>query len=827
MNLFERLSVSRAIAVVANESQADTLAVERARDRLEQAGARAVPRLIEALAGSRNVAVLQEILAQTLGNESLPDVKKALVTAPPDLVDSLIPALGRQGRFDPNKLLDVFLDPDCRHKTVLAHALARHGTRIKGTAVLRLLDDLPSEDRAPVAWLLGQVASEALLPALAERLEQGDAVSRDLALRRAVIQAFGRLGGERAQATLIRLLDEDPRPEVRLSALDALMAIGEPPVDALCRRLRDGDMRVQSRTQDILAELDTPEIAQQVAAMLSDGEVETRRAAVEILNRKQGREALPALVEALVDEDWWVRGRAADAVAARGGRALIPAILPLLGRDPGERRSELVDLIRRLAGDQGITGLLVAGLEQRDQDLRRGTVRALATIGDAAAVEPLLALLEGGDTMDSEVLRALAQLGDPRAVKPLLARLQQADETEHESLFDALSQTTDSSRASSVVQAIRDLGPERDSASWRQLSEKALQTLQARFGDLLIEEQPATQGVAEQEQPPAASGHGPSESPMTPTLETLVPGKAGPKRRATIANIAPEAWSDLNPLSFKNGERLADRYNIIQQIGRGGFGVVVLAEDEIVGEQLILKFLAPHLAQDATAIQRFKHEIRYARRITHENVIRIYDMIALEGVFAIAMEYFPSHSLSAELHHEPRFALKHGLNVMRQVCRGLEEAHRVSVIHRDLKPGNILIDDQEQVKIVDFGLSAAATHGASRLTRSGLLLGTPTYMAPEQIEGHEIDQRVDIYSLGVLMYEMFTGRVPFEGPNAIATLFQHLDARVVAPRAVVPNLPEALETIILKAMARAPEARHPTAAALGAELDGLYTEVID
>lgn len=842
MNLFERLSVTRAIAAIDGPSKVGDRAVERARERLELAGARAVPRLIEAMAGSRNVGALQEMLALVMTAESLPHITKALVSAPPDVVDALIPLIAKPGRLDPNKFLEVFLDPDCRHKTVLAHALARHGSRVKGTEVLRLLDDIPPEDRAPISWLLGQIAGEALIPNLAERLRRGDDVATDLAFRRAAISAFGRLGGDQARVTLVTLLDDDPRPEVRLSALDALIAGGEAPIDALCRRLRDSDMRVQSRTQDILAELETPEIAHRVAGMLSDADVETRRAAVEILNRKQSESTLPALVEALDDDDWWVRGRAADAVATRGGPVLIPTILPLLARDDGERQSELVDLIERLGGETGAVGPLIGSLSRPDASIRRGAARALAVLGGDAAVDPLLALLEKGDTLEGEVLRAIAQLGDGRAVDPLLARLRDAGDDDHDPLFDTLAQVTDSNRASAVIQAVRDLGRNRDSASWQQASDRTLQTLRTRFGELVVEGEaasrqvpapPATAGVpgparpASEAPPPGATPPSVevSQSDTPATLETIVSAQINTSTPETMANVSSEGWADVNPLALKEGHRLGDRYRIIRQVGRGGFGVVVLAEDEIVDEQLILKFLAPHLAQDSTAIQRFKHEIRYARRITHENVIRIYDLIALEGVFAIAMEYFDSHSLSAELRHEPRLPLVHGLTVLRQICRGLEEAHRVSVIHRDLKPGNILIDDNEVVKIVDFGLSAAATHGASRLTRSGLLLGTPTYMAPEQIEGREIDLRADIYSLGVLMYEMFTGRVPFEGANAIATLFQHLDARVVAPRAIVPSLPETLETIILKAMARAPEARHPTVANLADELDRLYEEV--
>lgn len=822
MNLFERLSVSRAIAVIDGPLRADDAARVRALERVEQAGSKAVPRLIEALENSRNTADLIDLLARVLTTEALPYVTKALSDGAPEVADAVLAVLAKPGRWDANKLLPLFLDPDCRYKTVLAHTLAQHGSRIKAPALLALLDDLLPEDRAPVAWLLGQLAGEAMAPRLAERLLAGDEVACDLAVRRALIGALGRLGSKQGRSAMIDLLDSDPRPEVRLALLDALVAGDEPPIEAICRRLRDGDIRVQSRAQDILSGLPSPAVVHRVAELLADDAVETRRAAVEILNRKGDESALPALVDALEDDDWWVRGRAADAVATRGGRVLIPAVLPMISRSAGDRRSELVTLIERLAGDKPPFDILATCLGRSDTEVSRGAVRALGELGEVRATESLIALL-GKDTerrLDTDILAALTKLADPRAVAPLLERLEVADDEARSQIIETLGAVTDSEQVSLVVERISRATQRRASDALERLVDRTLESLRARLGDLGMPAAAAAPGGV-----PAPSPAAPESDDSQPTLVTHVTGK--PAHRDTIIDSAASqaSWVDVNPLAFKPGQRLGDRYRVIRQVGRGGFGVVVLAEDEIVGEQLILKFLAPHLAQDTTAIERFKHEIRYARRITHENVIRIYDLIALEGVFAIAMEFFQSHSLSAELRHEPRLPVVHGLGILRQVCRGLTEAHRVEVIHRDLKPGNILIGAGEHVKIVDFGLAAAATHGASRLTRSGLLLGTPTYMAPEQIEGRDLDHRADIYSLGVLMYEVFTGRVPFEGANAIATLFQHLDAQVVAPRAVVPSLPEGLETVILKAMARAPEARYATAEQLTAELDRLYAEV--
>jgi serine/threonine-protein kinase len=258
---------------------------------------------------------------------------------------------------------------------------------------------------------------------------------------------------------------------------------------------------------------------------------------------------------------------------------------------------------------------------------------------------------------------------------------------------------------------------------------------------------------------------------------------------------------------------LVDRYRVIRRIGQGGFSTVFLVEDMMVREEVILKILNPQVALDDNMIKRFIHELRYARRVTHENVIRIYDFVAIGGAYAISMEYFPSHSLEDELQDGKPLALKRGLKIIWDICRGVGAAHQANVVHRDLKPPNILINDSGLVKIVDFGVAAVTSDMNTRLTRIGTLLGTPTYMAPEQVRSRTIDARTDIYSLGVITYELFTGRPPYVGDD-MAVLFQHVEGKPMPPRDLNPEISPALEAIILKAMAVEPEQRFQTVEAL-------------
>jgi serine/threonine-protein kinase len=221
-----------------------------------------------------------------------------------------------------------------------------------------------------------------------------------------------------------------------------------------------------------------------------------------------------------------------------------------------------------------------------------------------------------------------------------------------------------------------------------------------------------------------------------------------------------------------------------------------------------LKFLNPHLAVNSHIIKRFVQELRLARRITHENIIRIYDFVTIGKSYAISMEYFPSYPLALEMKkRDDGLVNLRRLNLMYDVCSGMSVAHHATIVHRDLKPQNILVNDAGLVKVVDFGLAAAISHDDARLTGSGALMGTPTYMAPEQVQGREVDVRTDIYSLGVIMYEMFTGQPPYQGKDPITILYQHVQGEAVPPRQRNPNLSLELEQIILTSMAVDPENR--------------------
>jgi serine/threonine-protein kinase len=223
-------------------------------------------------------------------------------------------------------------------------------------------------------------------------------------------------------------------------------------------------------------------------------------------------------------------------------------------------------------------------------------------------------------------------------------------------------------------------------------------------------------------------------------------------------------------------------------------------EDEVVDEQLILKFLNPNVSSDEEMMKRFVHELRYSRKITHRNVIRIYDFLHLQGAYAISMEYFPSHTLSGEMPDNKPMDLKKALGYSRDMATGMNVAHQAGVIHRDLKPANILVNNEGLLKIVDFGVAAAASSGDTQLTKTGYVIGSPKYMAPEQILGKKVDQTADVYSIGVIMYEMTTGVPPYSRGDHMSVMYQHVQGKAKGCQEMNPDLPDDFAAVIIKAM---------------------------
>jgi predicted ATPase/tRNA A-37 threonylcarbamoyl transferase component Bud32 len=270
---------------------------------------------------------------------------------------------------------------------------------------------------------------------------------------------------------------------------------------------------------------------------------------------------------------------------------------------------------------------------------------------------------------------------------------------------------------------------------------------------------------------------------------------------------------------FTRGTTFAGRYEIIESLGTGGMGKVYRAYDNKIKEEIALKLLKPEIATNKKTIERFSNEIRLSRRITHKNVCRMHDLNEHRETQYITMEYVPGEDLKSLIRRVGHLPPGKAISIGKQICEGLTEAHAFGVIHRDLKPQNIMIDKSGNAKIMDFGIARSLR--AEGITGEGTIIGTPEYMSPEQVEGKETDQHSDIYSLGVVLYEMLTGKVPFEGENTFSIALKHKDETPPHPREFNPELSPELSAVILKCMAKEKEKRYQSPQELLKDLDAL------
>ena len=273
-----------------------------------------------------------------------------------------------------------------------------------------------------------------------------------------------------------------------------------------------------------------------------------------------------------------------------------------------------------------------------------------------------------------------------------------------------------------------------------------------------------------------------------------------------------EPTGSLSPAALA---ALSQRYEILAEAGQGSMGNVYKARDRETREVVALKLLKSEIASDQTMIERFKNELLFARKITHKNVCRVYEFNRIGPVAYTSMEFVEGESLRSVLNRFGGLPTRKAIDLVGQICSGLKEAHAQGIVHRDLKPENVMIDGQGNVKIMDFGI-ARSMEAVTRLT--GSMVGTPAYMAPEQVAGKAVDYRTDIYSLGLIMYELFTGAQAFQAENAVAVALKQMRESPIPPHEIEPLIPVAIERAILKCLEKEPLKRFQSIPELEAAL---------
>lgn len=720
---------------------------------------------------------IREILIYLLDDDSLPEFYPGLQSvAHPRVANTVVRVLSASRNYDPNELVKLF-DKDEIAKPQLLKILAARKTALNASELLRKAYSLAPSERVALFRIIEPIADESLIPDLINRVTAQDANTRLGTVR--LLAKFKSIAAR--HALLGRLAD--PSKEVRYVALSTLSKANvnlNPSI--LCKLLKDKDFKVQNAAIDALVRRNNPETIKYLVPLLKEESEYIRRAAVEVLNGMEYPDSIQDLLNALKDEDWWVRARAADALAKIGGRRVIEAVVKLIKNEDEYIRRAAIEILNSTK-DEATIDHLINALSDSDWWVRERAIDALASIGNKAAIPSLLKLMREDEQAGPIAIKAMRALGSESHIKEILPMLGSKDENVLIETMHTLAELVSPKQAEEVFKAIKRRAIAA-SVDVREAAKTALRRINARL---------AKKRAVEEHR----AGKSPTE---------LIQQRA-------------QDHTKINIRTLRTGDMLGDRYEYVRRVGKGAFSTVLLVKDVMLKERIILKILHDKMTNDESMIKRFIREIRYSRRIQHRNVIRIFDFIGVGNIYAISMEYFPSVTLSSMLAPKKPLPFKKAIAIAASVASGISAAHKLRIIHRDLKPGNVLINKEGLVKVVDFGIARTQSAAETQLTKTGILIGTPRYMAPEQVSGRkQLDGRSDIYSLGVIFYEMLTGETAFKGDDNVQVLYRHVHGDIKPIREANPEIPESLAGIVTKMMTINPKKRYQTMQELEREL---------
>ncbi len=504
---------------------------------------------------------------------------------------------------------------------------------------------------------------------------------------------------------------------------------------------------------EVIAKQITPQTVHKLAPWTTTKSDNMRELFIDLLLEHLTPEGLEKFLVKLDKQEWWGKDQASKVLINNGSKELFRLAGALVDHE-SEFVSNVAQQLAALSDDPENLEKLAENALHENWQVREKALEALGRSGNRDSLNLLKEVIQKYPESAVSVIRAVRSLGFSKGLEVSFAALKMSEAQIQREALECIGTLATKGHAGAIRDKLLKVVP------------KLQPTVRDTAGEVVFS---ITEKFALPELEIDTSEYFETrliKLDKDPELTMMVP-KDGPIEATQVVQFQ-------NIEELKEGDLWMDRYRIKKEIGRGAMGRVMLAEDEMVGEELILKFMHPELTADGPSRERFLREVKYSRKVSHPNVIRIHDMLFKDNLSAISMEFFKSRGIDELLKENKIYDAKEGLEILVQVSDGMSAAHNQQVIHRDLKPSNILMDDHGLVKVVDFGIASASSQAESTLTKTGLIIGTPAYLSPERAKGQEADERCDIYALAIIAYYMFSGQLPFKG-EPMSLLFQHIE----------------------------------------------------
>jgi len=533
---------------------------------------------------------------------------------------------------------------------------------------------------------------------------------------------------------------------------------------------------------DIVIKQANPDLVPKLAPWTTGKSDELREPFIKLVVEHCTEESLEKFLVRLDQQDWWGKDQAIRTLLRISDSDVFMNARALVDHRQEFVRSTAQQLAAQLNDPADLESFSGSALHENWQ-VREKAIVSIGNSGKRESLTILKKVIDRWPESAPNVLRAISQLGFSKGLEIAFACLKLPEAAIQREALITIASLANKQHADNVRETLMRMVPKLQ-ATVRDTAKEVVMKLTTEFG--LKGLQVDTDSYFETKLMKIDHAQSQNEVNISQQID--------------ISQQATQVVSFQNIEELKENDIWMDRFRIKHEIGRGAMGRVMLAEDEMVGEQLILKFMHPELTADGGSRERFLREVKYSRKVSHPNVIRIHDLLFKDNLCAISMEYFISRGIDDVLKEKKFFNPKEGLDIIFQVAAGMAAAHAQKVIHRDLKPSNILIDKNGLVKVVDFGIASASANSDSTLTKTGSIIGTPAYISPERAKGQDADYRCDIYALGVIAYCMFAGRLPYRG-EPMSMLFQHLEGNALPIHEIKEEIPRALSDLVQKMMA--------------------------